>query len=85
MTPGPGTEIPHAVWCGKKKKKNVFSEAVPAFSVTHDPLQLHGLDPARLLCPWELPGKNAGVGGHFLLQGTFPTQGLDLSLLHLPT
>ena len=28
------------------------------------------------------PGKNAGVGCHFLLQGVFPTQGLNLGLLH---
>ena len=25
--------------------------------------------PARLLCPWDFPGKNAGMGCHFLLQG----------------
>ena len=30
----------------------------------------HGLLPARLLCPWDFPGKNAGVGCHFLLQWT---------------
>ena len=28
-----------------------------------------------LLCPWNSPGKNTGVGWHFLLQGIFPTQG----------
>ena len=28
------------------------------------------------------PGKNTGVGCHFLLQGIFPTQGSNLSLLH---
>ena len=27
-----------------------------------------------LLCPWDFPGKNTGVGCHFLLQGIFPTQ-----------
>ena len=27
-----------------------------------------------LLCPWEFPGKNPGMGCHFLLQVTFPTQ-----------
>ena len=35
--------------------------------------------------PWDFPGKNTGLGCHFLLQGTFPTQGLNshlLSLLH---
>ena len=29
------------------------------------------------------PGKNIGVGCHFLLQGIFPTQGLNLHLFHL--
>ena len=38
-------------------------------------LQPRGLWPARLLCPWDFPGKNSGGGYHFLLQGTFPTQG----------
>ena len=28
--------------------------------------------------------KNTGVGCHFLLQGIFPTQGSNLTLLHLP-
>ena len=32
-------------------------------------LQPHGLQSARLLCPWESPGKNAGVSCHFLPQG----------------
>ena len=31
-------------------------------------LQPHGLYPTRLLCPWNSPGKNTGVGCHFLLQ-----------------
>ena len=33
------------------------------------------LQSTRLLCPWDSPGKNIGVGCHFLLQGIFPTQG----------
>ena len=36
----------------------------------------------RLLCPWDFPGKNIAVGCHFLLQGIFPTQGLNPGLLH---
>ena len=40
------------------------------------------IQPARLLCPWDFPGKNAGVGCHSLLQGIFPTQGLILGLRH---
>ena len=44
-------------------------------------MQSHGLEPARLLCPRDFPGKNTGVGSHSLLQGIFPTQGLNLGLL----
>ena len=40
-----------------------------------------GLCPARLLCPWDFPGHNTGVGCHFLLQGIFPTKGSNLRLL----
>ena len=36
----------------------------------------------RLLCPWDSPGKNTGVGCHALLQGIFLTQGLNPGLLH---
>ena len=39
-------------------------------------------DPARLLSPWDSPGKNTGMGCHFLLQGIFLTQGSNLHLLH---
>ena len=42
----------------------------------------HGLQPARFLCPWNFPGKNATVGCHFLLQGIFLTLGLNLGLQH---
>ena len=43
-------------------------EEMCACSVVSDSLWLHGLQPARLLCPWDFPGKNTGVGCHFLLQ-----------------
>ena len=45
-------------------------------------LRSHGLQPARLFCPWNSPGKNIRVGSHSLLQGIFLTQGLNLGLLH---
>ena len=48
-----------------------------------NPLRPHGLWPTRLLCPWDYPGKNTGVGFHFLLQGIFLTQGSNLCLLYL--
>ena len=55
-------------------------------SVSHsfvfDFLQPHGLQPIRFLCPYDSPGKNTGVGCHFLLQGIFSTQGLNSGLLH---
>ena len=39
-----------------------------------DSLQPHGLQPTRLLPPWDFPGKNTGVGYHFRLQEIFLTQ-----------
>ena len=45
---------------------------------------VHILQAARLLCPWDFPGKNARVGCHFLLQGISLTQELNSYLLHLP-
>ena len=42
----------------------------------------HGLQPIRLLSPWNSLGKNIGVGCHSLLQGIFPTQGLKAGPLH---
>ena len=42
----------------------------------------HRLELARLLCPWNSPGKKTGVGCGSLLQGIFPTQGWNPSLLH---
>ena len=40
-------------------------------SVESDSLWPYWLKPARLLCPWDYPGKNTGVGCRFLLQGIF--------------
>ena len=37
---------------------------------------------SQVLCPWDFPGKNTGVSGHFRLQGIFLTQGSSLLLLH---
>ena len=51
--------------------------------IMSDSLQPYGLchEPDRLLCPWDSPGENAGMGCHALLQGIFLTQGLDPRLL----
>ena len=37
-----------------------------------------------VLCPWDSSGKNTGVSCHALLQGIFPTQGLNPHLLPSP-
>ena len=54
-----------------------------ACSVAKSRPTLRDPKPARLLCPWDSPGKNTGVGCHALPQGIFPTQGSNLSLLCL--
>ena len=41
-----------------------------------------GPHPARLLYAWSSPGKNTGVDCHSLLQGSFPTQGLNPAFPH---
>ena len=51
-------------------------------SVVSDSLRPHRLGPTRLLCPWDFLGNSTEVDCHFLLQGIFPTQGLNLGLPH---
>ena len=70
--PSPLTLIPKSYW---------FYAAAAVTSVTFNSLWPHGLSPT-LLCPWNSPGKNTGVGSHSLPQGIFPTQGSNLGLLH---
>ena len=53
------------------------------FSVMSDFFQSQELQAARLLCPWNPPGKNTGVGCHFLFQGIFPNTGSNPRLLYL--
>ena len=37
-------------------------------SVVYDSVRPHRRQPNRLLSPWDSPGKNTGLGCHFLLQ-----------------
>ena len=46
-------------------------------SVRSSSLRPQGLQPARLLHPWDSPGENTGGGCRVLLQGTFPSPGLN--------
>ena len=49
-----------------------------------EPLQPCESQPARLLCPWDSPGKNTGVGCHTLLQGNLPHTGIEHAVLMSP-
>ena len=71
-------------YCGKG---DLGEHSIPKWKsvscwVMSDSLWPQGLYPLRLLCPWDPPGKNTGMGSHSLLQGIFPTQGMNLDLLH---
>ena len=76
--PGWGTKIPHAR--DQLKAPSANSACVLRRVRLFDP---HGLQPPRLHCPWNFPGKNTGVGCHFLLQGILLTQGSNPRLLCL--
>ena len=67
---------------GKINKTAVKCSIQFSRSVTSNSLWPHGLQPARLLCPWDSLGKNTGAGCHFLLQGIFLTQGSNPGFLH---
>ena len=54
---------------------------MPSCSVLYNSLRSFGLEPTRLLRPWDFSGKNTGVGCHFLLQWIFLIQGLNPHLL----
>ena len=45
-------------------------------------LRPDGLQPSRLLCSSDSPGKNIGMDSHLLLQGIFKTQESNPGLLH---
>ena len=60
---------------------NAESESVSC-SVMSDSLQTCGLQPARLLCLQNSPGKNPRVGNHSLLQGISLIQRSNLDLLY---
>ena len=66
-----------------KPGRKILDRCVCVCSVVSDSLQPHGLWSARLLCPWDSPGKSTEMGCHFLLQGVFPTQGSCLPFLLL--
>ena len=45
-----------------------LGKMTPTDAVSSNSVRPHRRQPTRLLCPWDSPGKNTGVGCHFLLQ-----------------
>ena len=65
-------------WIKKTGYMYAMEYRVCACSVVCRSSRPHGLKPARLLCPWDFPGKNTRVGCHYLFQRIFPTQESNL-------
>jgi len=68
--------------CMMMLELNVCVYVLSCLSLSHS-LQPYVLQPARLFCPWDSPGKNTGVSCHALLQGICLIQGSNLCLLRL--
>ena len=61
---------------------NVFFMCMLSHSVCLTLCNTMDYGPSGTSVSGDSPGKNTGVGRHFFLQGIFPTQGLNLGLLH---
>ena len=78
-------ENAHEVPCGHELPRSMLTELCcdpndsESRSVVSDSLRPHGL-----YGPWNSPGQNTGVGSLSLLQGIFPTLGLNPGLPRLP-
>ena len=60
-------------------QKTVMISSVSCSGVP-DSLQPHGPQPTRLLCPWDFPGKNTGMGCHSFSRGSsWPRDGIWIS------
>ena len=64
---------PRLIRKGQEKSTLWLESESESHSVVSNSLWLHGL-----YSPWNSPSKNTGVGTLSLLQGIFPTQGLNL-------
>ena len=56
--------------CIPEKIHNETESESVSRSIRSNSLQSHGLKPPRLLCPWNSPGKNTGMGSHSLFWGS---------------
>ena len=71
-------EVSMSIW-GREERLAEFvpREGLALEVVSNRNSILTSLTQTRLLCPWNSPGKNTGLDSHSLLQGIFPTQGLN--------
>ena len=65
-----GPRICHTEWSKSEREKQISHAIAAAKSLQSCPTLCDPIDssPPRLLCPWDPPGYNTGVGCHFLLQ-----------------
>ena len=66
----------------REQNANVFifpslTKVSVSCSVMPNSLRLHGLQPTRLLCPWDSPVKDTGVHCHFSSPGDLPDSGIE--------
>ena len=79
------------VWFGTCPSAGIILSMVPSIGFLFSPKLCptlgdpRGLQPARLLCPSDFPGKDTGMVCHFPLQGIFPTQRFNPCLRSWPT
>ena len=66
-----------------KNQGDVVFMCMRVVTVVPDSLRPYGLETTRLLCPWDSPARILEWNCHALLQGIFPTQGLNPHLLCL--
>ena len=75
--PGKHAKLVPAHWRGSRKNTRAMRVVLYAClsglimlllsrSVVSDSVRPHRRQPTRLCCPWDSPGKNTGVGCHFL-------------------
>ena len=79
MDCGPPSSCVHGIF-----QARVLEWGAKVTLVMSNSLQPHGLWLTRLLCPWDSPGKNTGVGCHALLREILPYPGIELMSLISP-
>ena len=66
--------------CWMEQNILTYNESVSC-SIVSNSLRVYGLQPTRLLCPWDSPGQTTGVDC-LLIPGDLPNPGVEPDLLH---